>query len=102
MKASKQFIAAFAFAVVSAAGIGSVSAADLGYEQYQHNLDAVNPVTEQNVDQDQVTVTTDSGVEGYNRYLHINGWTDNSASEQSVKTVASSGYSAYLHNLGWN
>jgi hypothetical protein len=98
-KLTKQFIATIAFAVIGAAGIGSSSAADLGYEQYLHNLDAGNAVTKKNVDQ--AAVTANSNEDAYNRYLHINGWIDTTAEKQSVKTVVAGGYQAYLHNLGW-
>jgi hypothetical protein len=96
-KLSRQLIASIAFAAISAAGIGSASAADLGYQQYLHNLDAANPVTEQYVDQ--TAVTANSNADAYKRYQHINGWIDNTAESQSDKTIVS-GYQAYLHNLG--
>src|ERR1700737_4107420 len=102
-KLSKQLIATIAFAAISAAGIGSSSAAELGYQQYLHNLDAANAVTEQKVDQG--AVTANSNEDAYNRYQHINGWIDTTAEQQSVKTVetvVAGGYQAYLHNLGWN
>ena len=53
------------FIAIGAAGIGSASAADLGYQQYLHNLDAANAVTEQNVDQ--TAVTANSNADFYNR-----------------------------------
>jgi hypothetical protein len=96
-KLSKQLIATIAFAAISAAGIGSASAADLGYQQYLHNLDAADAVTEQKVDQ--ATVTANSNQDAYNRYLRSNGWIDDTADTRSVTTIVAGGYQAYLHNL---
>src|SRR6202521_4859699 len=96
-KFSKQLIATIAFAAVSAAGIGIASAADLGYQQYQHYLDAANAAPGQSVDQ--TAVTANSNADFYNRYQHLNGWIDTTAEKQSVKTVVAGDYQAYLHNL---
>jgi len=97
VKLSKQLIVTIAFAAISAAGIGSASAADLGYRSYLHNLDATNAVTEQNVDQ--TAVTANSNADAYKRYQHNNGWIDTTAEAQSDKTLFAGGYQAYLHNL---
>jgi hypothetical protein len=99
-KLSKQLIATIGFVAFSATGIGSASAADLGYQRYLHSLDAANAVTEQNADQ--AAVTANGKEDAYKRYLRSNGWIDNTAETQSVKTVVASGYQAYLHSLGWN
>jgi hypothetical protein len=96
-KLSKQLIAIIALAAISAAGIGSASAADLGYRAYLHYLDATNAVTEQNVDQ--TAVTANSKEDAYKRYLRSNGWIDNTAETQSDKTLFAGGYQAYLHYL---
>jgi hypothetical protein len=96
-KFSKRLIATIAFAAISAAGIGSASAADTGYQQYQRYLDAGNAVTERNVDQS--AVTANSNEDAYKRYQHLNGWIDTTAEKDDVTTVVTSGYEAYLHNL---
>ena len=88
---TKQLFVTLALAI---AGIGTASAADPGYQNYLHNLDAANTAAEH-------AIGTVTGQDGYASYQRINGWLD-SAGNKDLKVVMADGYQAYQHILGWN
>jgi hypothetical protein len=101
---TKHILATLAIAAASAAGISSASAADVGYQDYLHNLDAANPAAEQAAGS---SVRTDSLTNfagtAYDRYQRWNGFAvKTSDADATVKTAAVTSYEAYLINLGSN